>query len=161
MPDTLDAWEARCRAHGLSITASRRAILAALLQSDVPADAVEWLLAAQRHHPATSVGTVYRFLRELERHGLVEVLAQSHSRCRWRLKSLASTASSNGLKAMLEPLQVFLREMETLGLAEARSDVPDIGHAAPKSVTPTWWLLQQIAESLGYRLAPRPSNPVY
>ncbi len=139
-----------------------------MLPSGTACDAVGWLLAAQQHHAATSLGSVYRFLREMEQRGFVEVEAKPHSRCRWRLKDLMPTLPSGELQAMLEPLQAFLRDMEALGLAEALGDEPekeiiphDIGRFESKTVTPLWRLLQRVAGSLGYRLVPRHSNLAY
>ncbi len=128
-PATLDVWEARCRAHGLSITPSRRAILAAMLQRAATCDAVEWLLAAQTHHPATSINTVYRFLREMEQRGLAEAVAKPHARCRWRLRD----ASPTEVDDMLRQVEAFLHEMEVLGLAQARSakDASPTGPVVP------------------------------
>jgi predicted ArsR family transcriptional regulator len=163
----LASWELRCKAQGLSVTASRRAILAAMLQSGAACDAVTLLLAAQEHRASTSIGTVYRFLRELEQRGLVDVQAAPHARCHWRLRDESPASSPAEVSDMLDQLQDFLRDMETLGFAEAlqasctehaRSIAPSTGH---KPATPAWQLLQRIAERLGYRLLPRQPEQVY
>jgi Fe2+ or Zn2+ uptake regulation protein len=46
---TLAGWESRCKAHSLSITASRRAILMGMLQSGEACDAVNWLPRHSNH----------------------------------------------------------------------------------------------------------------
>ena len=156
--DLLTAWEQRCKSHGLSMTASRRAILAAMLQSNAAADAVAWLVAAQRHHPSTSIGTVYRFLRDLEQRGMADVHAEPHARCRWRLRE------GTPMLQTVEPLLSLLREMETLGLAETLDAQPVLksdARSAPTQSPSTWQLLQQIATNLGYRLVVRHRNPAY
>lgn len=154
----LPAWETRCKSLGLLMTAPRRAILNALLQSDTPHDAVALLQAARRHHAATSIGTVYRLLREFEQLGLVHVQAHAHGRCHWRLRDspprVPAQAPGN-IRGMLRQVQRFLRELETLGFAEAQATPPG-SPGQPVSSTahpPTIQLLHEIAERFGYRLA--------
>lgn len=93
-PRQLAPWHQRCQALGLTLTAPRRAILRALLaQAQAQAqDAVQLLLAAREHYPATSQGTVYRFLRELENHHLVQPVPQPHGRLLWRLQATTAPA---------------------------------------------------------------------
>jgi Fe2+ or Zn2+ uptake regulation protein len=136
--------EARCRAAGLRLTAPRRALLDALRRADATVDAVALLQAAQRQHAELRLGTVYRFLRELERLGLAHAEAQPHGRMRWRLAE-AGTADDG---AVLRRMHDFLHELEALGLAAPATDVP------PPAPDPTLRLLQQVAACLGYRLAP-------
>jgi len=145
-------WSALCITHGLVMTAPRRAILAALIESDRADDAVALLQAACTHHPSTRIGTVYRFLRELERAGLVRAEARPPRRTRWQLcePSALDPASAPELRQV----QDFLRELDRLGLAET----------LPKTSTPALRaeaglaLLTLIAERLGYRLSPNATN---
>ena len=128
----LVAWEARCKSLGLLMTASRRAILSAMLRLDQAHDAVALLHAAREHHAGTSIGTVYRFLRELKQLALVHAETQPHGRCRWRLYDLphdAAEHASDNVRAMLQQVQGFLQELEKLGLAEALQ----MPHPAPTS----------------------------
>ena len=157
-PDTLDAWEARCRAHGLTITPSRRAILTAMLQRAETCDAVTWLLAAQEHHAATSLNTVYRFLREMEQRGLVDVVVAAHARCRWRIRNESPSIESEDV----QQLQMLLREMASLGLATpiAAAGASSVTGNTPQA-TSAWHLLQRIAERLGYRLVSRRMHSAY
>lgn len=151
-------WEARCKSLGLLMTAPRRAILNALLQSGAPHDAVTLLQAARKHHAATSIGTVYRLLREFEQLGLVHVQAHAHGRCRWRLRDsspLALAQAPDNIRGMLRQVQRFLRELEKLGFAEVCANPPG-GLGKPVTSTahpPTIHLLDEIAERFGYRLA--------
>jgi len=80
----LEALEERCRQAGLPVTAPRRAVLAALAAQTLPADAIALLMLARRHHARASIGTVYRFMRELERCGLVRAHSQAHGRIHWQ-----------------------------------------------------------------------------
>lgn len=134
------------------LTAARTAILRALLAQTEARDAVPLLQAAQRHHAATSIGTVYRFLRELEQRGLVNAYAQAHARMRWQLRdeSLAKTAPATGdIRRMLTQAQDFLRTLERLGLAQATPC------ATPPDSDRTLAVLHEIAGQLGYRLLPQ------
>lgn len=147
-------WSARCIAHGLVMTAPRRAILAALIESDHPDDAVALLQAACRHHPSTRIGTVYRFLRELQRAGLVRAEARPPRRTRWQLGAPSALAPASVPE--LREVQDFLRELDRLGLAET----------LPKTSTPALRteaglaLLTLMAERLGYRLSPGATNSI-
>ncbi|WP_239949360.1 transcriptional repressor [Dyella terrae] len=158
--DALLAWEARCKSLGLLMTAPRRAILIAMLEFGTAHDAVTLLQAAREHHAATSLGTVYRLLRELEQLGLVQAHAPAHGRCHWRLHDSHSTTpepAPGNVRIMVKQVQHFLRELEKLGFAEAQPAVyssvavPRLANHSP--VDPTVDLLQSIAERLGYRLA--------
>jgi hypothetical protein len=160
--DALAVWEARCKSLGLLVTAPRRAILTSLLQLDQSLDAVALLQAARQHHAGTSIGTIYRFLRELEQLGLVCIEAQPHTRSRWRLRDSPPTAldqTPGNIRAMLRQVQTFLRDLEKLGLAEAlQTPRPAIETSVPKTpnhppIDATRDTLREIAERLGYRLA--------
>ncbi|WP_114238442.1 Fur family transcriptional regulator [Dyella sp. C9] len=81
---------------GLRATSPRLAIWQALNQSEDEPDAVELLRRAQPLEPRTSLGTVYRFLRELEQHALASSRPVAHGRARWRAGlSSGTTASRN------------------------------------------------------------------
>lgn len=163
--EALAAWEARCQSHGLLMTAPRRAILTAMSTLDAPRDAVTLLQAAREHHAATSMGTVYRLLRELEQCGLAYAHAQPHARLRWQLADSHQTnamlphQSLGNLRVMRRQLQNFLRDLENIGLAEARPTQPVPPASAARietnlpSTTATFDVLRTIAEHLGYRLA--------
>lgn len=139
------------------MTAPRRAILTAMLQLDTASDAVALLQAARLQHAATSIGTVYRLLRELEQLRLVHVQAQPHGRSRWRLQESSQThaRTPGNVHLMLQQVRRFLRELEIIGAIEALSTprtTPAIGQDdhKPDAVTD---LLCEIAERFGYRLA--------
>lgn len=70
----------RCKP-GLRVTRTRRAIWSALHDGDGGVDAVTLFERARMHASHVSFGTVYRFLRELKRHGLVQRLAQRKRQC--------------------------------------------------------------------------------
>ncbi|MFZ0872118.1 MAG: transcriptional repressor [Rhodanobacter sp.] len=160
--NALAAWEARCKSLGLLVTAPRRAILTSLLRLDQSLHAVTLLQAAREHHAGTSIGTVYRFLRELEQLGLVYTEAQPNSRCRWRLRDSPEVTPEQSpavIRAMLRQVQSFLRDLEKLGLAEvSQTPRPTLGMPAAKPandapVDASLHTLREIAERLGYRLA--------
>jgi Fe2+ or Zn2+ uptake regulation protein len=112
----MDAWQARCGALGLSLTAPRRAVLQALLEHD-GADAVALLQRARLRHAGTSIGTVYRFMRELERAGLVHAQAQAHGRMRWHAVAAYAPDLATELTPLLAQLREFLIRLETLAAA--------------------------------------------
>jgi len=72
---------------GMRATPPRVAIWQVLNESSDELDAVALLRRAQVIEARTSLGTVYRFLRELEQHGLASSRAVAHERSRWRLGS--------------------------------------------------------------------------
>lgn len=78
-----DGTEVLVRA-GLRATAPRLAIWQSLCEADDEPDAVELLRRAAIIEPRTSLGTVYRFLRELEQRGLAASRPIAHERARWR-----------------------------------------------------------------------------
>jgi hypothetical protein len=160
--DALAGWEARCRSLGLRVTAPRRGILTAMLRLDQSIDAVTLLQAAREHHAGTRIGTIYRFLRELEQLGLVHAETQPHSRCRWRLRDFPQGAAEQGagsIRAMLRQVQSVLRDLEKLGLADAlQTPRPTIATPAARpanhtSANASFDTMREIAERLGYRLA--------
>ncbi|NII09297.1 hypothetical protein [Oleiagrimonas sp. C23AA] len=61
------------QALAVSLTRSRRALIRGLVEQAHACDAVTLMQAARRHHPATSLGSTYRFLRLLEQHQLAMV----------------------------------------------------------------------------------------
>ena len=135
------------------MTPSRNAILNALLEQHEARDAVPLLQAAQLHHSPTSIGTVYRFMRDLEQRGIVDAQAQPHGRTRWHLRDGALTDAAHAagdLPRMVAQMQAFLKTLEKLGLAENN-------HAIPEDNDPhrTLAVLHDMAERLGYRLLPR------
>jgi DNA-binding PadR family transcriptional regulator len=157
----LAGWQQRCKAQGLALTASRKAILRALLEQTEPRDAVPLLQAAQVHHAGTSIGTVYRFLRELEQRGLLDAHLQAHGRTRWQLREtgLSSAAQTAGdIRRMVAQVQDFLRTLEQLGLAET-TRINDSSSAGPPDSDRTLAVLHEIAGHLGYRLLPQRSTP--
>ena len=108
----MEAWQARCKALGLAVTAPRRAVLLALLERD-GTDAVALLQRARLHHAGTSVGTAYRFMRELERTGLVRAEARPHGRLHWH--AAASPAPlADELRPLLAQLRAFIVRLESL-----------------------------------------------
>jgi Fur family ferric uptake transcriptional regulator len=80
---------------GMRTTPPRVAIWRVLHDAPDEADAVELLRRAQQLEPRTSLGTVYRFLRELEQHGLASSRAIAHQRARWRLGSSGDALAKN------------------------------------------------------------------
>lgn len=80
---------------GMRATPPRQAIWQALHDATDEPDAVELLRRAQRIEPRTSLGTVYRFLRELEQHGLASSRPVAHERSRWHLGSSTESTAKN------------------------------------------------------------------
>lgn len=150
----LASWETRCKAHGLSVTMPRRAILHALLNLDNAHNAVAVLQAAREHHPGTSLGTVYRFLRELEQAGLVQTQAQARGRMRWKLQE-PTAAATDDIRLMLQQMRHFLHELERLGLADAvlPQDAASVQATAIAANPSNTDMLRRIAGHFSYRLA--------
>jgi Fe2+ or Zn2+ uptake regulation protein len=156
LADALSVWQQRCQAQGLALTVPRKAILRALLAQSEPRDAVPLLQAAQLHYAGTSIGTVYRFLRELEQRGLIDAHAQPHGRTRWQLREAALTLAAqtaHDMRRMLAHAQDFLRTLEQMGLAQASAQSTAAVSTAPDSER-TLAVLHEIAGHLGYRLLP-------
>src|SRR5579859_1716410 len=80
---------------GMRATPPRLAIWQVLQEAGDEPDAVALLCRAQRIEPRTSLGTVYRFLRELEQHGLASSRPVAHQRSRWRLGASAESTAKN------------------------------------------------------------------
>lgn len=157
MDTALLALQRRCKAQGLVLTASRNAILSALLEQHEAHDAVPLLQAAQAHRSHTSIGTVYRFLRELEQRGLVDAQVQPHGRTRWRLRdgALADAAHTAGdVRNMVAQVRAFLKTLEQLGLAEDNNVPNTASEHFANDLHRTLAVLHDIAGHLGYRLLP-------
>lgn len=69
---------------GMRATPARLAIWRSLREAEDEPDAVELMRRARTLEPRTSLGTVYRFLRELEQQGLASARPVPHERARWR-----------------------------------------------------------------------------
>ena len=154
------AWQQRCATGGLTVTPARAGLLRALLEQRGASDAVALLQAAQRHYPEARIATVYRFLRELELRGWIDVHAQAHGRSRWSLRSLAQSntePNKSDVHQMVAQVGDFLRMLEQVGLAEkhAGQSTPLAGDAR------TIAILREIAGYLGYRLLPNLHYPAY
>lgn len=152
--NVLAAWQQRCQAQGLSLTASRRAILRALMEQHEARDVVPLLQAAQLHHAQTSIGTLYRFLRELEQRGLVDAYAQPHGRMHWQLREFEpfpAAFPAPDVRRILRQAQEFLRRLACTGLAE-----PVSSHGAQQDCDDkrTLAVLHDMASQFGYRLLP-------
>lgn len=154
--DTPEQWQARCKTHGLLVTVPRKAILTALLEQEGSFDAVALLQYARMHYPGVSMGTVYRFMRELEKLGLAQARAQAHGRIRWRLSEPLELSGTPEIQHWLNQVEDFLHELEQLGLAELQAK----NDASTEAGTDhrTLLVLHQIAERLGYRLTPQHGN---
>lgn len=156
--DALIALQHRCKAQGLVLTSSRNAILSALLEQHEARDAVPLLQAAQAHHTQTSIGTVYRFLRELEQRGLVDAHVQPHGRTRWHLRDMALTdaaPTAGDIRSMVAQVRAFLKTLEQLGLTEDNDSANTASEHFTNDPRRTLAMLREIAEHLGYRLLPR------
>jgi Fe2+ or Zn2+ uptake regulation protein len=155
--EALHVLQQRCKTQGLVLTPPRNAILSALLDQSDCRDAVSLLQTAQTYHPATSIGTVYRFLRELDQRGLIDAFAQPHGRTRWQLRKPAlpgTTAVASDMQHMVAQVQDFLRTLEQLGLAEHVA-TPSASSPDPQTDNNrTLAILRDIALRLGYRLLP-------
>jgi Fur family ferric uptake transcriptional regulator len=110
--EDLDQWQQRCKAAGLQMTAPRRAVLAALAAQQHAVDAVALLVQAREHYPRASIGTVYRFMRELEQHALVQVQSEAHGRIHWRL---VGTAQPVAPAPDMDALAILRQIAERLG----------------------------------------------
>jgi Ferric uptake regulator family len=79
---------------GLRATPPRLAIWQTLCAADDGPDAVELLRRAATIEPRTSLGTVYRFLRELEQRGLAFSRPIAHQRARWHAGTADDTTAT-------------------------------------------------------------------
>lgn len=91
---------------GLRATPPRLAIWTVLHQANDEPDAVDVLRRAQSLEPRTSLGTVYRFLRELELLGLASSRPVSHERSRWRLGHVSDAMPSRDSAALAAVAQL-------------------------------------------------------
>ncbi|RAO77835.1 Fur family transcriptional regulator [Dyella jiangningensis] len=107
---------------GLRPTPPRLAIWQVLHEANDEPDAVDVLRRAQSLEPRTSLGTVYRFLRELELLGLATSQPVSHERSRWRL---ADTAAGRGSPRQ----QAAVAAIAQLAAAFGYTLVPSTGRA--------------------------------
>lgn len=82
-PMRIEAMVRDCAAAGLRTTAPRRAILAALHDAPAPTDAVALMRQACGFDRSVRIGTVYRFLRDLERLHLIAAVSHAQGRLRW------------------------------------------------------------------------------
>lgn len=151
--DVPEQWQARCKTHGLLVTVPRKAILTALLEQEGSCDAVALLQYARMHYPGVSMGTVYRFMRELEKLGFAQARAQAHGRIRWRLCESPELSGPPEIRHLLTQVEDFLHELEQLGLAERQ--VKNDADMEAGTEHRTLLVLHQIAERLGYRLMPQ------
>lgn len=79
----MDAMVHACTDAGLRITAPRRAVLAVLQARSLPTDAVALMQQASAHDASVRIGTVYRFLRDLQRLNLVTAIPHPGGRLHW------------------------------------------------------------------------------
>lgn len=94
MPAALSDAHAALAQAGLRATPPRLAIWRVLHEAGDEPDAVDVLRRAQALEPRTSLGTVYRFLSELQQHGLASARVVAHHRSRWRLGADTTVAPS-------------------------------------------------------------------
>jgi Fe2+ or Zn2+ uptake regulation protein len=157
MDDALIALQHRCKAQGLVLTASRDAILRALLEQHEARDAVLLMQAAQAHHLHTSIGTVYRFLRELEHRGLVDAHLQPHGRTRWHVRDAAladAAITGDDIRNIVAQVQAFLKTLKRLGFAEDDNTQNTASEHLANDPRRTLAVLHEMAGHLGYRLLP-------
>jgi DNA-binding MarR family transcriptional regulator len=157
MDDALIALQRRCKAQGLVLTASRNAILRALLEQHEARDAVLLLQVAQVHHLHTSIGTVYRFLRELEQRGLVEAHLQPHGRTRWHVRDTAladAAMAGDDIRNIVAQVKAFLKTLKQLGLADDDNTPNTASEHLANDPDRTLAVLHEMAAHLGYRLLP-------
>lgn len=91
----MEAMVRDCAAAGLRVTPPRRAILVALHEATAPTDAVTLMRLALRVDGSVRIGTVYRFLRDLERLHLVATLPPVQGRLRWHWPGRHPLASAD------------------------------------------------------------------
>jgi Fur family ferric uptake transcriptional regulator len=99
---------------GLRATAPRLALWRVLSAAQDEPDAVELLRRASAIEPRTSLGTVYRFLRELEQRGLAVSRPVAHQRSRWHTSAGAPLPSSSTSKSP-EMLAAVMRLAASFG----------------------------------------------
>lgn len=99
---------------GLRATAPRLAVWHVLSTAQDEPDAVELLRRASAIEPRTSLGTVYRFLRELEQRGLAVSRPIAHQRSRWHA-SLGNAPSAVAMPSNPEMLAAVMRLAASFG----------------------------------------------
>jgi Fur family ferric uptake transcriptional regulator len=85
MAMTVDELVARLRAAGVRITAPRRMVLSALVESGSHVTADELHRRVQRDHPEVSASSIYRTMELLTEHGVVEHLHLGHGPAQYHL----------------------------------------------------------------------------
>lgn len=121
----------------LRVTRPRLAVVAALQRQRAPIDAQRLHAELRGADARTSLGTVYRTLRELERLALVDVQVAPHGRLRWRLReamppfpALPADASAQGpspvarLAEQAARLGYRLIPLAPHGAAPSQQDIP-------------------------------------
>jgi Fur family transcriptional regulator, peroxide stress response regulator len=81
--DRVEAFAARCREHGLSVTPQRRAIMRTLLASEAHPRAEEIYEAVRVEHPTISLATVHRTLETLCQIGEARKVTALHHSARY------------------------------------------------------------------------------
>jgi Fur family transcriptional regulator, peroxide stress response regulator len=81
--ERVEAFAARCREHGLSVTPQRRAIMRALLASEAHPRAEEIYEAVRAEHPTISLATVHRTLDTLCQIGEARKVTALHHSARY------------------------------------------------------------------------------
>ena len=99
---------------GLRATAPRLALWRVLCDAKDEPDAVELLRRASSIEPRTSLGTVYRFLRELEQRGLATSRPITHQRSRW-CATLGNPPSTTAVPSHPEMLAAVMRLAASFG----------------------------------------------
>lgn len=79
----VDAFSARCREHGLSVTPQRRAIMRALLASEAHPRAEDIYESVRSEHPTISLATVHRTLETLCHIGEARKVTPLHQSARY------------------------------------------------------------------------------
>ena len=81
--ERVEAFAARCRDHGLSVTPQRRAIMRALLASEAHPRAEEIFETVRAEHPTLSLATVHRTLETLCQIGEARKVTALHQSARY------------------------------------------------------------------------------
>jgi Fur family transcriptional regulator, peroxide stress response regulator len=83
MAERIEAFSARCREHGLSVTPQRRAVMRALLASEAHPRAEDIYDAVRAEHPTISLATVHRTLETLCQIGEARKVTALHHSARY------------------------------------------------------------------------------
>ena len=81
--ERVEAFSARCREHGLSVTPQRRAIMRVLLASEAHPRAEDVFDAVRAEHPTISLATVHRTLETLCQIGEARKVTALHHSARY------------------------------------------------------------------------------